>query len=165
MANRYIPVERRLQNIEIDAETGCHVYLGDHHNTGYGRISVGGRQQMAHRVNYERERGPIPDGLVLDHLCRNRACINPDHLEAVTEQVNILRGVGPSAQHAAQTHCVNGHPFSIENTHLYRGQRACRACWPIRKARRRARLGAALTPLGDAGRRLREWAEIRKGEL
>ena len=73
--------------------------------------------------------GPLPDGLVLDHLCRNRACVNPEHLEPVTQSVNLLRGETVNAAASARTHCINGHEFSPVNTRISpSGRRVCRSC-------------------------------------
>jgi len=92
---------------------------------------------------YEHHVGPIPAGFHIDHLCRNRACANPAHLEAVPPRVNILRGVGMSAIHARQTECVNGHPFDISNTlFLPDGERCCRACNRERQRQLRRRRAA-----------------------
>lgn len=85
--------EERLElHVERVTETGCWIWVGRLNRNGYGRICLGGREPMAHRVSYELHVGPIPDGLVLDHLCRVRCCVNPFHLEPVTVQVNTLRG-------------------------------------------------------------------------
>lgn len=100
---------------------------------------------MAHRVAYELLVGPIPDGLVLDHLCRNRGCCNPRHLEPVTNEQNILRGEWAPVLNAAKTHCVAGHEYSPGNTYVTsRGHRQCRAC----KARRQRELKARRTARG-----------------
>lgn len=109
---------------------------------GYGRFSIGGgRDALPHRYAYELLVGPIPHGLVLDHLCRNPRCVNPAHLEPVTHQENILRGIGPSAVNAQKTHCKRGHEFTPENTYWHkRGARDCREC--RRAASRRARAKA-----------------------
>jgi hypothetical protein len=104
----------------------CWVWQGST-RTGYGSFYSHGRVYPAHRFAYEAVKEPIPAGLVLDHLCRNRACVNPDHLEPVTEQVNILRGIGMTAMNARKTHCVNGHPLTGENIYTGRG-RECRVC-------------------------------------
>lgn len=82
-----------------------------HVTGGYGRMTVAGKQYMAHRLSYEWAHGPIQDGLVIDHLCRNRSCVNPAHLEAVTNLVNILRGHGLPAREAKQSRCKRGHPL------------------------------------------------------
>lgn len=96
---------------------------------GYGVMQVNGISKRAHREIYERVIGTIPDDMVLDHLCRNRSCVNPLHLEPVTLEENILRGMGPPAVNARKTHCANGHAFTAENTRILRGkERECREC-------------------------------------
>lgn len=95
---------------------------------GYGYIKVGKKHRRAHRVAYELCVGTIPEGLSLDHLCRNRLCVNPAHLEPVTHRENVLRGVGITAKHARQTHCLHGHPFDATNTIHKDGGRICRIC-------------------------------------
>jgi hypothetical protein len=103
-------------------------------NAVYGKY----RREYAHRVAYSRAKGPIPAGFHIDHLCRNRLCVNPDHLEAVDPKTNILRGVGAPAQNALKTHCVRGHEFTPGNTHLSpAGWRICRICQRLSSARRR----------------------------
>lgn len=92
----------------------------------------------AHRWAYEHFVGPIADGLVLDHLCRNTSCVNPRHLEPVTQQENVLRGSAPAAINAAKSHCVNGHEFTAENTYLRpNGWRICRICRALADRKRR----------------------------
>lgn len=105
--------------------------------TGYARYG----SKNVHRVVYVLARGPVPRGLVIDHLCRNRWCINPDHMEAVTNWENTLRGEGPIAMNARRTHCAQGHPFDEKNTWTNSiGHRKCRQCNRDNQARRRNRL-------------------------
>jgi hypothetical protein len=105
---------------------------------GYGLMRYRGKQRGLHRVMFELLRGPIPAGMQLDHLCRNRACCNPWHLEVVTQRENIMRGVNFSAVNAAKTQCHNGHPLAADNLHIdSRGKRSCRVCDRARHARRR----------------------------
>lgn len=120
------PIERLLDKICIREE--CWIWTGTINNRGYGCTSLKGKAIYAHRVSYEFYVGPIPDGLELDHLCRNPPCINPDHLEAVTHAENMRRGKAAQA-----THCVHGHLFDAENTYIPpRGGRQCRICRAIR---------------------------------
>lgn len=91
-------------------ENGCWSWVGAT-SLGYGRIWIDGRLLGAHRVLYERHRGPIADGLEIDHLCRNRKCVNPDHLEAVDTATNVLRGIGVTASNARKSRCRLGHAF------------------------------------------------------
>lgn len=96
---------------------------------GYGVIRVAKRNILAHRLAYELTIGPIPEGLQLDHLCRNPRCVNPAHLEPVTNWENGRRGISPPAQHARATHCLLGHPFDEANTYWTpRHTRGCRTC-------------------------------------
>lgn len=111
---------------------------------GYGQLKVkrpDGREgtERAHRVVYELMVGPIPEGMILDHLCRNRWCVRPDHLEPVTHRTNIFRGEGLAPANAAKTHCPQGHEYSPENTYAYNDGRVrmCRRCAIDRTVTRR----------------------------
>lgn len=132
--------------IIIPTNSGCWEWNAAKTN-GYGVVQHNGRVQRAHRVVYECLIGPIADGLELDHLCCNRGCVNPHHLEPVTGTVNILRGNSMSARHARQTQCKRGHDLSVENVYLRkRGdkvERFCRACARIRDNARYARRSPA----------------------
>lgn len=136
------PLARIMRDHEVDEVSGCWNWTASRNANGYGRLHFGasGKMQLAHRLAYELLVGPIPDGLVLDHLCRNRSCINPDHLEPVTDRVNILRGEGWAARAARQTHCPSGHPYDEVNTYQWRGIRYCRACRAAAHKRRFALL-------------------------
>jgi hypothetical protein len=111
----------------------CWLWTASGSRNGYGRVWVGGqpdrRLRGAHQFAYALVFGPIPGGLELDHLCRNRRCVNPAHLEAVSHRINTLRGVSPPAENARVTHCPQGHPYDDENTGgAGAGGRNCRAC-------------------------------------
>lgn len=130
------PVAERLwAKIDRSDPNGCWPWTAGTNAVGYGKIADGvGRLVGAHRLAYELVKGPIrEEGVVIDHLCRNTLCCNPDHLEAVTYRENYIRGNGPEitkARHRARTHCKNGHEFTEENTftQTHNGSRGCRAC-------------------------------------
>lgn len=112
----------------------CWPWLGYIMANGYGRYQAKGTTWWVHRLAYTLTNGPIPAKMQLDHLCRNRACCNPAHLEPVSQRENILRGEGISAIHARQTHCIHGHEFTPANTRRHRnGGRGCRSCDSYRR--------------------------------
>lgn len=124
--------------------TQCWQWFGPKRHTGYGKFNIEKRQLMAHRVVYEHLVGLVPRGLVLDHLCRRSWCVNPGHLEIVTQRTNVLRGEGKTAMLASQTHCKYGHPLSGENLYLSPGTgfRQCKICRNERARQHRARKAA-----------------------
>ena len=130
-----------------DDGSGCLIWTGCHGGQGYGWLRVDGRAHPAHRLAYEHFIGPIPEGLTIDHLCRNRLCVNWQHLEAVTRGENVLRGIGFAAINKAKTHCPAGHEYTPENTFRDKGTgwRKCRTCGNIRS--REARRQRAVTRL------------------
>lgn len=128
------PVADRFWRL-VDKSGDCWLWMGAKWK-GYGQFGV---QQSpgvwplrkAHRVAYELIVGPIPDGMQLDHLCRNPSCVNPDHLEPVTNRENGLRGVSIAATNAKKTHCPQGHEYTFENTVT----KASKHGWPSRDCR------------------------------
>lgn len=130
--------ERFWRKVQGPDPLGCWTWAGSLNRAGYGQFTLRGpRNVMAHRYAYEALIGPIPDGLTIDHLCRNKACLNPWHLEPVPNGVNIRRG-----GNAVKTHCPRGHEYRAENTYLYRGSRYCRTCQNDQRRERRARARA-----------------------
>ncbi|MFC3347746.1 HNH endonuclease signature motif containing protein [Streptomyces echinoruber] len=127
-------------------DTPCRLWTGSTDRDGYGRFWLDGRYVVAHRYAFAQARGPIPDGLEVDHLCAVRRCVADDHLDAVDHRTNVLRSTGPAAANARRTRCVNGHDLTDpDNVHVSyppshpNGMRKCRAC-----ARDRARTARTL---------------------
>ena len=129
--------------MKVQKTDGCWNWTGAKLIPGYGTIQDNHRKMRAHRLAYELLVGPIPDGLVLDHLCRNKGCVRPDHLEAVTQAENLMRGNGVGARHARKTHCNYGHEFNEQNTvvryYHNRPVRCCKPCEARRNALRKTR--------------------------
>lgn len=145
--------ERFWAKVDLDGPNGCWLWTakktpGKH--AGYGVFAITAHvQPMAHRYAYELLVGPVPEGLVLDHLCRVRNCVNPVHLEPVTQRENIMRQLNTGTE----THCPHGHEFTPENTYVApKGYRQCREC----KTAATRRFNAAHP------NRMKDWREGRK---
>jgi len=138
--------ERIQSRISID-DKGCWIWQGTTTSEGYGQTIHQAKKLYTHRLAYELWRGQIHEGLVIDHLCRNRACCNPGHLEVVSRGMNALRGVGSPAVHAVKTHCLRGHEFTPDNTYTPTSSpnhRNCRTCRADAKRRHYIKERAAL---------------------
>jgi hypothetical protein len=133
-------IEERFYSKIMIMPNGCWLWTGKISTSGYGRLFVGeGRKRVvqAHRWIYEHINGEISNDLDVDHLCRNRWCVNPEHLEPVTRRENLLRGNTIVASHAIKTHCPSGHPYDGKNTYYYKGLRYCKICRNIHRERSR----------------------------
>lgn len=119
---------------KVDDDGECWLWTGPVGRNGYGHLTHKGRSHRAHRFAYELVNGPVPDGLVLDHLCRVRHCVNPAHLEAVTQRVNLMRSATTRAARGLLSTCARGHEFDAANTYIRRnGTRLCRECARLRR--------------------------------
>lgn len=128
-----------LRRVVFNEETFCWNFIGSKTPAGYGLITKNRRNYLTHRLTYQFFKGEIPQGLDVDHLCRNRACCNPEHLEAVTRSVNNFRGeVGKHNQNVKKTHCLRGHPLFGDNCYNHPdGSRQCRKCSKMRDEKSR----------------------------
>ncbi len=139
----------------IVAENGCHLWQGARCGGGYGVVGVERRMRPVHRVRYEREVGPVPEDMELDHfVCDTPWCCNPEHVRPASPRENTLRSTGITAQMAARTHCVHGHLLSGVNLYVVprSGTRQCREC---NRARGRVR---------DRQRRAKKWDTLTGSE-
>lgn len=134
--------DRLMSRVLVNPDTGCWIWTGTLSAGSYGSLFYEGRMQKAHRISWRISRGEIPDGLELDHLCRVRRCVNPDHLEPVTRSENLLRSPLMD-RYSTKTHCVHGHEFTPENTRiitiLNSKERVCRECRKINMRNWRAK--------------------------
>jgi hypothetical protein len=147
--------ERFLDNVSPEPNTGCWLWAGRVNAKGYGRFGNG---EMAHRTALRLHGVVIPDDKEVDHLCRVRCCVNPDHLDVVTHRENLLRGDTLAAVAAAATHCPAGHPLSGSNVAVRRGKRSCRECDRLRAFR-------SYKPRNNSRRRRRKLTEPEKNEI
>jgi hypothetical protein len=131
------PLYPRIQERILLGQGSCWLWTGTITNGGYGQFYYRGKREYAHRVVYGLLRGPIPDGMECDHLCRVRRCVNPRHIELVTRRENILRGLGPSAAHAVKERCPK---CDGEYRQLSRGRgRRCQRCEVVAAGERHKR--------------------------
>ena len=124
-----LKVKKRFMKYVSINPNGCWDWTGGKNRQGYGHFHLDG-DWRAHRAAWLLFKGPLPE-LQLDHLCRNRACVNPEHLEPVTNRINVMRGILGEVSRARQlskTHCPRSHEYTIENTRLYKGSRICKEC-------------------------------------
>ena len=103
---------------KVDKTNSCWIWTSEKNYSGYGKFQLKGKRVKAHRFSYELTNGKIPKGLTIDHLCRNRSCVNPDHLEAVTQKENLLRGISPAAINSRRKFCIRGHLLSGRNLYV-----------------------------------------------
>ena len=145
-ANMKSPLQRFLEKIDIREGSDCIWWSGSTKTMGYGKLGIGGRsgkEVFAHRLSYQWFIGPIPDGMQIDHICKNRACVNPSHLRIVTPRENkVFNSNSASAKNALKTHCPKGHPLFGDNLVRRlrkRGwSRECKACTTNARQRRTA---------------------------
>ena len=130
-------IERFLSKVQVDPDTGCHVWTAYLDRQGYGKFSANGRMVLAHRFAYEQKRGAIPSGLQIDHLCRNRSCVNPDHMEPVTPRENMARGTNQAAFMAGTGRCRLGHTTIYVDPQGFRACAVCRRANVARHAKRK----------------------------
>jgi hypothetical protein len=126
-----------LRKIETHSVDECWPFVGSDNGQGYGRFCFKKKRESAHRTAYRLFVGPIPEGFVVHHTCRNRRCCNPAHLELVTPKEHVFLDLTGAYLNSIKTHCKRGHEFTPENTRLSRGQRLCRICLAYLKKQRR----------------------------
>lgn len=132
----------RFHSKILVSDSGCWLWQDVPEANGYARFSVGMGRELAHRWSYEHYCGSIPEGMTIDHLCRVKHCVNPEHLEVVTQKVNNLRSDNLAALNARKVKCLRGHPFDSANTYVNpsTGARHCRRCAADRERNRRKAL-------------------------
>jgi len=155
-------VDRIMSRVIQIPESGCWIWEGATFY-GYGQVTINNKTRRVHRLMYEIEHGPIPPGLVCDHLCRVRCCVNPHHIELVTDRENLGRGIA-SSSHAIRTNtCKHGHAFTPENTLIRKGFRECHTCYLEYKRQYRLRKKQAKIMIPQAGRHITLEPDAREG--
>ena len=133
---RETPEQKIIKHISLDAKTKCWNWTGVPNKDGYGRLTLNNKDErkdwLAHRYVYTYYIGKIKDNMTLDHLCRNRICVNPEHLEPVLIGVNLLRGNTFQAKNSQKISCKRSHMFNNKNTYYHKGHRHCRTCRRLR---------------------------------
>lgn len=129
---------RFWQKVDLDFETGCWNWTGGLGNKGYGYFWYCGKTNVVHRYSYQTFVDRIPPLHTIDHLCRNHRCVNPKHLQCITNKENVLIGIGITAINARKTHCIRGHSLSGDNLHINKkgGGRRCKTCNKMYKSQK-----------------------------
>jgi hypothetical protein len=142
-----LPDRLRSKIVVMRGGSDCWIWTATTTSNGYGVACLNGGRTTAHRAIYELLVGQIDDGLVIDHLCRVRNCVNPAHLEPVTQRENLMRGETTQGSiNGSKTHCIRGHEFTPENTYPHPAGRSCRACAAYRASLyREARMNLVTT--------------------
>jgi hypothetical protein len=144
LEERIWPKVNKNGKIMPNMDSACWEWIGSKMSSGYGQIIIKEnnkwRPRPAHVIVYEIMVGSIPKGLEPDHLCRNRACVNPSHIEPITHKKNVMRGTSPVVDQVKRTHCPKGHPYDEENTLRRRGKRECYKCGAIRTLAYKSRM-------------------------
>ena len=123
----------RLSRNAVVVDTACWTWTGARQSAGYGSMGMNGKTVLVHRYAYEMLVGPIPEGMTVDHLCSNKVCFRPEHLQLLDRNANSRK------HYAAITHCPQGHEYDVANTKLSkRGTRSCRTCYNLARVARRA---------------------------
>lgn len=132
LTNKISLPERFERQYIPEPNSGCWLWIGVSNSQKgklrYGYIGHKNKKLSAHRYSYERFIDIIPEGLVLDHLCKITLCVNPNHLEAVTQKTNILRGETGKYKRPIKSHCLHGHEFTKENSYINKNTKRCRKC-------------------------------------
>ena len=140
--------------ILVQPYVACWTWIGKIRDDGYAHFCWQGRKVLAHRFMYEQTRGPIPATLMVDHLCRNRSCVSPAHLETVSNRTNVLRGISFAAENAKKDRCPRGHPYDLRTSS---GGRWCRICRRVQGLRWYYETRARRFP----GREIKQWAPTK----